>query len=234
MLALLDTLFLQPLLQIYSLLFALPPESFGMGGRILIFSVLINLLLMPLYHQMEQRSREGRVLRERVAAEVERMKRHFRGRERYFYIRAVYRQFNYHPISHLLGSADLFLQVLVFFTVFRFLSTQAGLDGHSFGPLADLGRPDELLGGIHLLPFVMTAINAASVHFYVSDRSRRMQAWALALLFLVLLYPSPSGLVLYWTFNNLFSLVRNIVAKLYAGREPGSLARQFAEYRRQH
>ena len=104
-----------------------------MGGRIIVFGVLINLLLMPLYAQMEQRSRDGRELRDRVAREVERMKRHFRGRERYFYIRAVYRQFNYHPISHLLGSADLFVQILVFATVYRFLSTDAGIGGHADG-----------------------------------------------------------------------------------------------------
>ena len=33
-------------------------------------------------------------------------------------------------------------------------------------------------------------------------------------LFLVLLYDSPSGLVFYWTLNNLFSLVKNIFYKL--------------------
>ena len=33
----------------------------------------------------------------------------------------------------------------------------------------------------------------------------------MALIFLVLLYDSPSGLVLYWTLNNIFSLLKNVV-----------------------
>ena len=36
----------------------------------------------------------------------------------------------------------------------------------------------------------------------------------MALVFLVILYASPSGLVLYWTMNNVFSLVKNIFYKI--------------------
>ena len=36
----------------------------------------------------------------------------------------------------------------------------------------------------------------------------------MAAIFLVVLYNSPAGLVLYWTFNNIFSLVKNIFYKL--------------------
>jgi membrane protein insertase Oxa1/YidC/SpoIIIJ len=109
------------------------------------------------------------------------------------------------------------VQILVFVTVFHFLSGLGALAGASFGPIADLSRPDRLLGGVNLLPLLMTAINAASVFAYVDDRSKRMQALALAAVFLLLLYGSASGLVLYWTMNNLFSLVRNLVAR---GRAP--------------
>ena len=34
----------------------------------------------------------------------------------------------------------------------------------------------------------------------------------MALIFLVLLYSSPAGLVLYWTMNNVFSLVKSAAA----------------------
>jgi membrane protein insertase Oxa1/YidC/SpoIIIJ len=105
---------------------------------------------------------------------------------------------------------------VVFLTVFRYLSGLEEVAGQGFGPIADLSRPDGLLGGVHLLPLLMTAINAASAYYYVDDRNKRLQAWALAVVFLVLLYRSPAALVLYWTTNNLFSLVRNL-----AGRQGG-------------
>lgn len=214
MLDALESVFIEPLMLIYAFIYHFPERwTLDAGLQLILFSVMLNLLLMPLYRQMEQRSAATREIRQRVASEVARMKRHFRGRERYFYIRAVYRNYKYHPISELLGSADLLVQILVFFTVFHYLSGLEAVVGQSFGPIADLSRPDGLLGGVHLLPLLMTAINAASAYYYVDDRSKRLQAWALAVVFLVLLYGSPAALVLYWTTNNLFSLIRNILAR---------------------
>jgi membrane protein insertase Oxa1/YidC/SpoIIIJ len=233
MIELLQGLFVEPLMRIYGMIFAALPHGLGTGGRIVAFSVILNLILMPLYQQMEKRSRGTRALRQKVTQDVERMQRHFKGRERYFYIRAVYRQYGYHPLSHALGSADLAVQVVVFFTVFHFLSGLQALSGASFGPLHDLSRPDGLLGGVNLLPFVMTAVNIGATFAYTPERSRRVQALLLAGLFLVLLYNSPSGLVLYWTTNNLFSLVRNAVGHLPAAQRTEELRRQFAELREQ-
>lgn len=213
MITLLDTVFFQPLMQIYAAIFAALPSGLPVGLRLVAFGVIVNLLLLPIYNQMERNSRRLRDLRVRVDRDVERMRRHFRGRERYFYVRAVHRQYGYHPISALFSSADLFIQILIFATVYRFLSGLGALRGAPFGPIADLGLPDGLLGGLNLLPFLMTAINAASVFAYVEERNKRLQALGLAALFLVLLYSSPAGLVLYWTTNNLFSLLRNLIGR---------------------
>jgi membrane protein insertase Oxa1/YidC/SpoIIIJ len=228
MLAILQAIFIEPLYSIYGALLEFPASALGMGGRIVFFSDVLNLLLAPLYYEMDKRSRRTRALKDRVAQDVARMQRHYKGRERYFYIRAVYRQHGYHPISFLAGSADLFVQVVVFFTVYHYLAGLEALVGASFGPLHDLSKPDHLLGGINLMPFVMTAINIASVFAYVGDRARRTQALALAALFLVLLYNSPAGLVLYWTTNNLFSLARNYLQRGLAAQPPGKLRRQAA------
>jgi membrane protein insertase Oxa1/YidC/SpoIIIJ len=210
---LLNELLFQPLMTIYGFLFGLLPQGTSPGLRLISLSILINLLLMPMYAQMERRSRKTRALRQAVARDVARMKKHFRGRERYFYIRATYRQHGYRPFLDLLDSADLFVQIFVFATVYRFLVALPALTGKSFGPIPDLSQPDGLLGGANLLPFVMTALNAMAAFAYVDDRSKRTQALVLAVLFLVLLYPSPSGIVLYWTTNNLFSLTRNLVSR---------------------
>lgn len=216
MMALLDNLLLQPLIVIYQTMLDLPADLgliYDVGGRIIVFSIMLNLLLHPLYRQMESRARAGTTHQERMTRELQRMKAHFKGRERYFYVRAVHRQFHHHPIQSLLTSNELFLQLLIFVTVYHFLSQPGLLDGISFGRIDDLGTPDGLLAGIHLLPLLMTAINAISVLYYVKDQAKRKQAMALALVFLILLYASPAGLVLYWTMNNLWSLLRNMLAK---------------------
>lgn len=225
MLAFLDNLLLQPLMLVYAGIFDLLPEVLGIGPRLILFSLLLNLALLPAYQQMEQASRRTRQMRERVARDVARMRAHFRGRERYFYIRAVHRQHHYRPISALLGSADLWIQILVFATVYRFLSGFQAMQGESFLGIENLGAPDALLWGFNLLPLLMTAINIASAYAYVEDSSKRLQAVALAAIFLVLLYASPAGLVLYWTLNNLFSLLRNLISHHEIVRIPASISR---------
>lgn len=221
MLDILDSLFVQPLMLIYAAIFDALPISIGLGGRLVAFGVAVNLILLPVYFQMEQASRRLRAAREKVDREVSRMRRHFKGRERYFYVREVHRQFGYRPISALLGSADLFVQMLVFATVYRFLSRMEVLGGQAFGPILDLSLPDALLGGINVLPLVMTAVNVATVVSYVQEPGKRWQALGLAALFLALLYASPSGLVLYWTANNLFSFARNMIARRVAKSRTG-------------
>ena len=221
---LLSELLFQPLVAIYAFLFGLLPDGTGPGLRLISLSILINLLLLPMYAQMEKRSRKTRAIRQAVASDVARIKQYFRGRERYFYIRAIYRQRGYKPFFDLLDSADLFVQILTFATVYRYLAGLPALVGQSFGPIPDLSKPDGLLLGANLLPFVMTAFNAMTAFAYADDRHKRTQALILGVLFLGLLYRSPSGLVLYWTANNLFSLTRNLLSR-FAGSTPLWMAR---------
>ena len=234
MLEVLDSIFLQPLMHLYSLVFAALPAGLGVGWILVLFSVVINVVLMPVYHQMELHSRKTNAAKAAVAREVARLRQHFRGRERYFYIRTVYRQHRYRPLTAVLGSADLFVQILVFATVFRFLSGLGALQGVPFGPIPELGEPDRLLWGVNLLPLLMTGINALSVLTYVENRAKRVQGWALAVLFLVLLYASPSGLVLYWTTNNLFSLIRNLLYRVSGQGDDARLVRSFERIASQH
>ena len=119
--------------------------------------------------------------------------------------------------------------MLVFATVYRYLAGLEDLAGASFFAIADLGQPDGLLRGINLLPILMTAANFASATIYGDTRSKRLQAYGLAVLFLVLLYGSRSGLVLYWTSNNLFSLLRNWIEHRLVPRLPEAWTQRFAE-----
>ena len=59
----------------------------------------------------------------------------------------------------------------------------------------------------------MTFINLAAGYVYAKDKDVKDKATIvlIALVFLIILYNSPSSLLIYWTFNNLFSLVKNII-----------------------
>ena len=63
------------------------------------------------------------------------------------------------------------------------------------------------------MPILMTVINIGSALIYTQNLSKRdkYQLYGMAAIFLVLLYNAAAGLVLYWTFNNIYSLAKNAV-----------------------
>lgn len=207
----LDILFVRSLLAIYDYVFSTLSALVGSPGTaLLLFGVVLNTGLMPLYRHME---RVGRARAEGLRAmesEIARMKAHYRGRELHYYVRTIHRQFGYRPISVLTSSGALYLEIAVFLSVFRYLSTLWVFTGTPFLAIRDLSQPDQLLFGLNLLPFVMTALNAASALVYSPTVNARRTSLAIAALFAIVLYDSAAGLVLYWTSNNLFSLLRNV------------------------
>jgi membrane protein insertase Oxa1/YidC/SpoIIIJ len=211
---LLDNLLFRPLMLICEGLFLWLLSLVGSyGAALVLLGISVNLLLLPLYYQMERSGQEERARRASMQREVARIHGAFKGRERYFYVRTIHRHYQYKPLRALFTASDLFLQILVFSTAYRYLKDLPLLVGVPFLWISDLSKPDGLLRGVHLLPLLMTAANVASVVYYVDDKGKRRQGFLLAALFLGLLYSSPSGLVLYWTSSNVFSWLRNFLGK---------------------
>jgi len=134
-------------------------------------------------------------------------------------LNTYYREQQYQKVYALRSIIPLLIQVPFFIAAFHFLSSRAGLEGDSLLILKDLGKPDGLVTifdiSVNLLPVIMTAVNIVSGVLYLKGHPFKdhLQHYALALFFLVVLYNSPSGLVLYWTLNNIFSLCKNILMK---------------------
>ena len=180
-------------------------------------SMLVNLLTLPIYNAADTRQLEERELQKRMAGGVAHIKAAFSGDERFLMLSEYYRQNRYSPVYALRGALSILVQVPFFMAAYNFLSNCPELAGVGLGPIKDLRGPDALLGAfgmrLNLLPVLMTAINLVSGAIYTraAPAREKIQVYGLALLFLVLLYGSPSGLVFYWTLNNLFSLAKNFV-----------------------
>ena len=192
-------------------------EGFGDAGiAIAAISVIVNLLALPLYNIAEKLQKKERDERIRLQPGITRIKTAFKGDEQYMMLSTFYRQNNYHPAYALRSSISLIIQVPFFIAAYHFLSHLEQLHGESFFFIPNLGIPDGLIsfGGmtINLLPLLMTLINVIAGAIYTKGFPLRdkLQLYGMAGLFLVLLYQSPAGLVLYWTLNNVFSLIKNI------------------------
>ena len=195
------------------------------GVCILLLSIVFSLIVLPLYMRADKIQEEAKEDEERLGPTIKHIKKYFKGDERFMILQTFYRQNNYSPLGVLRSSVSLLLQVPFFLAAYRMLHNNTFLMGKGFGPIADLGAPDALLniGGmaINVLPFVMTAVNLISAAIYADKMpmKSKVQLWVMAFFFLAFLYNSPSGMVIYWTCNNLFSLVKNIVVKAVSSRK---------------
>ena len=220
-LSILDTLFLGPLKLVFEIIFIVTNQIVNHPGiSIIILSLAMNILVLPLYRRADAMQEEARDKEAKIADGVAHIKKVFSGDERMMMLQAYYRQNNYKPTDSLGGAVSLLLQVPFFMAAYQFLSNASILNGVSFGPINDLGAPDGLIviGGIAInaLPIIMTLVNVISSAIYLKGFpiKTKIQLYGMALFFLVFLYTSPSGLVFYWTLNNIFSLVKTIFYKL--------------------
>ncbi|MCR5686970.1 MAG: membrane protein insertase YidC [Lachnospiraceae bacterium] len=187
------------------------------GISIIAVSLTVNILILPLYLKSDALTAADRAIQKKMEPWIRHIRRTFKGDERFMILSEYYRQNDYQPYYVLRSSLSLLLQIPFFIAAYKFLSELQLLHGVPFLMIKDLGSPDAIIraGGlsINLLPVLMTAINLVSSAIYTKGGPLRekIQTIALALVFLVLLYNSPSGLVFYWTLNNLFSLGKNAV-----------------------
>ena len=218
-------LFIRPLELFFEVVFSIANRIVGHPGfAIIILSLAVNFLVLPLYKRADEVQREERDLEASLEKGIAHIKKTFKGDERMMMLNTYYAQNNYSPLYVLKGSVSLLLQIPFFMAAYRFLSNLKLIRGVSFGPISDLGAPDQMIVlfgiGINVLPILMTVINFISGYIYTKGMplKSKIQLYGMALIFLVLLYNSPSGLAFYWTLNNVFSMLKNV---FYRFKRPG-------------
>ncbi|MCQ2397676.1 MAG: membrane protein insertase YidC [Sphaerochaetaceae bacterium] len=190
------------------------------GISIIGVSLIVQLLVLPLYKRSDAIQEEERNKQKSMEKWVNQIKRCYHGDKRVMVLSAYYREQNYKPIYALRGAISLLLQIPFFMAAYNYLSKLKLLEGVSFFCFSNLAKPDALISfagvTINVLPVVMTLVNIVSGAIYTRGfkLKEKLQLYIMALVFLVLLYNSPSGLVLYWTMNNVFSLGKNLVGNL--------------------
>jgi YidC/Oxa1 family membrane protein insertase len=184
-------------------------SSYGLA--IILLSIVFNLLLLPAYHLAEKIQKKERDIQRQMAPKVAEFKFAFKSQERYWMMRTLYRQNRYHPIYALRAVLPLAIQIPFFVATFGLLAHYQQLEGVEFIGITDLGRPDRLLFGVNLMPILMTLFNLIAVYLYSRklDPREAIQSYVVAVVFLVLLYQSPAGLVLYWTVSNVISVIKS-------------------------
>ncbi len=197
------------------------------GLSIIALAILIRLIMLPvaqvgLKHQATMAAQQA-VFNRRMAEVNEKFKDDPQQKSQESW--KVFKEDGVGPLSTLKGCSWLIIQIPIFIALFNLLGQSFALRGASFLWIADLAEPDRLfalgfdipvLGGyLNILPIFMAASQV-----FVSNLSSNPQAdakekmrqkrfmFVLAIVFMVLFYSFPSGLVLYWMTSNLGQLLQ--------------------------
>jgi YidC/Oxa1 family membrane protein insertase len=222
MLDILYTIIIYPLKTIFEVVFVFAQLTFKETGISVVFiSITISLLCLPLYNVAEYWQQLERNTQKRMKPKIDKIRAVFKGDERYMILSAYYRQNHYHPVYAMRSTFGLLIQIPFFIAAYSYLSHNEALAGTSFLFISDLSLPDGLLSfgsiRINILPVIMTVINCAASLIYTKGFpiKEKIQLYGMALIFLLLLYKSPAGLVMYWIGNNCFSLIKHLYDKIH-------------------
>jgi len=200
------------------------------GMAIMAMSLTVNILMLPLSRIADRFQQQVNETEARLAPELQRIKKNFKGEEEAAKILALYKTERVHPLYSLKSLMGVAVVIPVFIGAFDMLAENIHLLNTSFFWISDLSHPDDLFqlpfelpffgAEFNLLPFLMTGLSfiASMLHkplaLDAELRGRQVRNMILlALAFFVLFYTFPAGMVLYWTTNNLISVIKSAWAR---------------------
>ena len=200
------------------------------GLAIVAMSLAVNILMLPLSRIADRFQQQVNETEARLAPELHRIKKNFKGEEQAAKILALYKTERVHPLYSLKSLVGVAVVIPVFIGAFDMLAENIHLLNTGFLWISDLSHPDDLFNlpfrlpffgsEFNLLPFLMTGLSfiASMLHkplaLDAELRGRQVRNMILlAMAFFVLFYTFPAGMVLYWTTNNLISVIKSLWAR---------------------
>ena len=201
------------------------------------------ILMLPLSRIAERLQQQVHATEARLAPELQRIKKEYKGEVQSAKILALYKTERVHPLYSLKSMMGVAVVIPIFIGAFDMLAENIHLMNASFLWISDLSRPDAVFvlpfrlpffgAELNMLPFLMTGLSVAASAMHnppaLNPELRRKQVrnmFLLAVGFFALFYTFPAGMVLYWTTNNLISVSKSLWARRYnsrqseTGREP--------------
>ncbi|WP_245608836.1 YidC/Oxa1 family membrane protein insertase [Treponema putidum] len=185
------------------------------GIALILLSLFITAITAPLYYLAERWKNKEKVVQKKMHKDIKSINENYEGQKRFYLTKAARKIYDYKWWYTFRTSFGLIIQIPFFFAAYEVLSKYSGYNGVSFLFIKDLSMPDNLIFGVNILPFLMTIINVAYSVYYTKSKSwtANKELYIMAGIFLVLLYNSPSALLLYWTMNNVFSFIKGVILR---------------------
>lgn len=192
------------------------------GISLILVSFFITLITAPLYLLADKWKAEEVSLKNKMAFSLESINANYSGSKKFYLTKTLQKIWGYTSLHSFKTSFGLILQIPFFFGAYEALSHFNAFEGISFLFINDLSLSDSLFFGLPFLPFLMTFLNIISSAYYTGTFSlqKNKSLYIMAAVFLLLLYKSPSALLVYWSFNNIFSILKIFVLKQFGLFKP--------------
>lgn len=190
------------------------------GIAIIILTILINVILFPLTFKSLKSMKQMQALQPKIEALRAAHKDNPQKLNRE--IMEMYKKYKINPLG---GCLPMLLQMPVFFALYQVLMRSIELRGATFFWIKDLSQPDRLMAHIpifpnelNILPLLMAVAMFLQQKFSTPPKAtsagasdqmaqqQRMMMFMMPVLFGVLFYKLPSGLVLYWLVNTILTI----------------------------
>ncbi|MCO5118477.1 MAG: membrane protein insertase YidC [Burkholderiaceae bacterium] len=197
----------------------------GWAIALILFAILVKLVLLPVSLATAGFQREVSAHRAALAPVLASIKKAHDGEEAHNRIMAAHKARGITPFYTLKPMLGLFILLPVLIAIFNALAEMPQFAGAGFLWIRDLAYPDDIFGlpgtvpfigrTFNLLPWLMALVSVAAslrfrdVHASPAELSRKRRGLLLmAATFLLLFYPFPAAMVLYWLLNNLLQAVQ--------------------------
>ncbi|MDP2927920.1 MAG: membrane protein insertase YidC [Candidatus Omnitrophota bacterium] len=187
------------------------------GLAIIILSIAVYFLLFPLSIKQMRSMKEMQILQPKIEALRKELKDNPQKLNKE--IMELYKE---HKVNPLGGCLPLLLQMPIFFALYQALIRSVALRGAHFLWIKDLSSPDKAFIFKNSIPFLGNQVNILPILMAIgmfmqqkismakatgeAAQQQQMMSIIMPIMFGVIFYHMPSGLVLYWFVNSLFML----------------------------
>ncbi len=193
------------------------------GVSILVLALVVRVLIYPLARKMMADQQAFANVQQLIGPEIKNIKKQYRGEEQSEKILGLYKKHGVSPFTGMKPLVIVAIQLPVFIALFHVLGQAAELQGASFLWINTLGLPDRLFSFgkdlpffgayFNLLPFLMAFSTLLTIALSPSPGQNTIFLAVMAVGFLLLFYPFPSGMVLYWTAANVLQIFQQMLVK---------------------
>ncbi|MCL1928395.1 MAG: membrane protein insertase YidC [Treponema sp.] len=204
------------------------------GGAIILLTLMVKLMLFPL----TKKSSEASIKMQALAPKIKELQTKYKGNPAKMNaeLGALYKKEGHNPMS---GCLPLVIQMPLLFAMYNLFNNHFDLRGAMFIPgwIPDLSLPESVMqfgsplplvgwDSLRLLPFIYVGSQllygvATRTPEQQGNPSMKIMLYVMPIMFFFILYNVPSGLLVFWIFSNVFTLIQQVILNKYmAAKRP--------------